>query len=406
MRALRIFDMTAEAQVGSARRVEREEPVAPGCPVHVDADGVWHVQSFAAARALLRSTETRQGGFGVDEARRLVAKIRPPVLWRDGPEHREHRRQTARFFTPRRVDEKYRELMHGYAEEQCERLRQAGRADLSRLSFALAVAVAGEVVGLTPGRPGMDRRLDRFFTPQPPAPKFLSRAGIRRFLHSNFAIGAFYLRDVRPAIRARRRERRDDLISHLLDEGCRNVEVLGECMTFAAAGMITTREFITVAAWHLFTDEALRTAYVTGDEEARFGVLHEILRLEPVVANLARWTTGDVEVPGEDGPVAIPPGARVDIGLATANVDPVVVGGQPSRLCPGRALPDNVAGSVLSFGDGPHRCPGAHVAIQETDIFLAKLFAMPGLRMAQPPTVSIRPEIASYELVGLILEVD
>src|SRR5947207_3167128 len=180
--------MTAEAQVGSARRVEREEPVAPGCPVHVDADGVWHVQSFAAARALLRSTETRQGGFGVDEARRLVAKIRPPVLWRDGPEHREHRRQTARFFTPRRVD-----------------------------------------------------------------------------------------------------------------EGCRNVEVLGECMTFAAAGMITTREFITVAAWHLFTDEALRTAYVTGDEEARFGVLHEILRLEPVVANLARWTTGEVAVPGGDG---------------------------------------------------------------------------------------------------------
>ena len=45
------------------------------------------------------------------------------------------------------------------------------------------------------------------------------------------------------------------------------------------------------------------------------------------------------------------------------------------------------------------------MAIQETDIFLAKLFAMPGLRMAQPPTVGIRPEISSYELVGLILEV-
>jgi cytochrome P450 len=181
--------------------------------------------------------------------------------------------------------------------------------------------------------------------------------------------------------------------------------VLGECTTFAAAGMITTREFITVAAWHLFTDETLRTAYVSGDEEARLGVLHEILRLEPVVANLARWTTGEVAVPGEDGPVTIPAGARVDIGLATANVDPTVVGAQPSRLCPGRGLPDGIAGSVLSFGDGAHRCPGAHVAIHETDIFLAKLFAMPGLRMAQPPTVGFRPEIASYELVGMILEV-
>src|SRR5439155_23414685 len=182
------FPMTvgaADTKTGPARGVERDGSVAPGCPVHVGDDGVWHVDSFAAARAVLRSTETRQAGFGVEEARRLVARMRPPVLWRDGPEHREHRRQTARFFTPRRVDEKYRELMHRYADEQCERLRRDGRADLSQLSFALAVAVAGEVVGLTPGRPGMAQRLERFFEPQPSAPKLLSRAGIKRFLNTN-----------------------------------------------------------------------------------------------------------------------------------------------------------------------------------------------------------------------------
>ncbi|WP_449350719.1 hypothetical protein [Streptomyces shaanxiensis] len=35
----------------------------------------------------------------------------------------------------------------------------------------------------------------------------------------------------------------DDLISHLLAEGCSDAEILGECLTFAAAGMVTTREF-------------------------------------------------------------------------------------------------------------------------------------------------------------------
>jgi hypothetical protein len=53
---------------------------------------------------------------------------------------------------------------------------------------------------------------------------------------------------------------------------------------------------------------------------------------------------------------------------------------------------------------GPHRCSGAHVAIQETDIFLTKLLALPGLRMTRPPVVRIHPELGSYELVGLIVD--
>jgi cytochrome P450 len=387
---------------GSVRRVDRGE-LAPGCPVYLGEDGVWHVQDYAAARAVLRSTDTRQRGFGADQARARMRGMRPSVLYRDGAEHREHRRQTARFFTPRRVDEKYRELMHRIAGQQCERLRRAGRADLSDLSFTLAVAVAGEVVGLTPGRRGMARRLERFFRPGPSGRGPLVR--LRRLAQMNLTLGGFYLWDVRPAIRARRRERRDDLISHLLDEGCSNAEILGECVTFGAAGMITTREFITLAAWHLYTDDALRAAYTSGDESARLAILQEILRLEPVVANLARWTTAEVAIPGEDGPVTIPAGAPVDIGLAAANIDPTVAGTGAEQLCPGRPLPDGVPGSGLSFGDGPHRCPGAHVAIQETEVFLTRLLALPNLRMARPPTVRIRPEIASYELSGLILQV-
>jgi cytochrome P450 len=152
--------MHVETRDRSSRKVPRENP-PPACPVHVDEAGVWHVQSYPAARAVLRSTDTRQAGFGADQAVRMLTKMRPPVLFRDGVEHREHRRQTAKYFTPRKVNESYRGLMHRYADEQIERLRRRRQADLSDLSFALAVAVAGEVVGLTPARRGMAGRLIR-----------------------------------------------------------------------------------------------------------------------------------------------------------------------------------------------------------------------------------------------------
>jgi cytochrome P450 len=389
--------MTAETPVESQRKISRGE-VAPGCPVRPGPDGSWQIQDYATARAFLRSTETRQAGFGVENARKLQHRMRMPVLYRDGAEHREHRRQTAKYFTPRKVDTAYRDFMHRLAGQQCDRLLRRGEMDLSELSFALAVAVAGEVVGLTEGRGSMAKRLDRFFDNAGGTPGPAWRPGaVWKQLRSSFTIGSFYWRDVRPAIAARRRQRRDDLISHLLDEGCRPGEILGECVTFGAAGMITTREFITVVAWHLFTDDDLRAAYTGAQEKERVAILHEILRLEPVVGTLLRWTSQEMRV----GDATVPAGALVDVGIAAANLDPAAVGPEPGAVCPGRPLADGVSDAGLSFGDGPHRCPGAYIAIQETDIFLTRLFALPGLRMVQEPTVRLRPEIGSYEVVGL-----
>ena len=108
-------------------------------------DGTWLVQDYATAREFLRRTDTKQAGFGIEGAMRFNNRIRMPVLYRDGPEHRDHRRQTAKYFTPRRVDTAYRDLMHRLAGEQCALLRRRGRADLSDLSFTLAVAVVGQL---------------------------------------------------------------------------------------------------------------------------------------------------------------------------------------------------------------------------------------------------------------------
>jgi cytochrome P450 len=388
--------MPAETPVESKSKIRQGEP-APGCPVHAGADRVWRVQSYPTARALLRGGGTRQAGFNAENVVRLNGRMRIPVLYRDGAEHREHRRQTAKYFTPKRVDSAYRGLMNRLADEQCDVLRRRGEADLWQLAFSLAVSVTGEIIGLTNGRGSTAKRLNRFFDDIPQGRMSRTPRALWSRVRSNFAMASFYWRDVRPSVAARRRRPQDDLISHLIAEDCHNGEILGECVTFGAAGMVTTREFITLAAWHLFTDDDLRRAYVTAEEKERVAILHEVLRLDPVITNLYRWTTEDLHLDG----ATIPAGAKVDVAIATANLDPGAVGADPGAVCPARPLADGVGDAGLSFGDGAHRCPGAYIAIQETDIFLTKLFAMPGLRMVQEPTVRLRPEIASYELAGL-----
>ena len=55
---------------------------------------------------------------------------------------------------------------------------------------------------------------------------------------------------------------------------------------------------------------------------------------------------------------------------------------------------------VLSFGDGHHRCPGAYVAIQETDIFLRRLLAL-DLVIEQAPEIRRNALVEGYEVRGL-----
>ncbi|GGQ18122.1 hypothetical protein GCM10010279_27240 [Streptomyces mutabilis] len=54
-----------------------------------------------------------------------------------------------------------------------------------------------------------------------------------------------------------------------------------------------------------------------------------------------------------------------------------------------------------SFGDGPHRCPGAHIALLETDVFLSRLFALDGIRLSGEPRVAFQEAIGGYEIRGL-----
>jgi cytochrome P450 len=261
----------------------------------------------------------------------------------------------------------------------------------------LAVLVTGRVVGLTNSSVrGMGARLGAFFEGDPLAGD-RSSAGLLRMVRTRSALLGFYYLDVKPAIRARRRHPSADVISQLLQQGFNDLEILTEALTYAAAGMATTREFITMAAWHLLDEPDLRSRYLIAERVEREAILHEILRLEPVVGELRRTAREPITVHTESGPVTIPPGEGIELQLWRTNTDPRVVGENPEGLCPGRELPPAVPPVLLSFGDGHHRCPGGPLAILETDIFLHRLLAH-DLVAAGPPQVRWNPVSQGYDL--------
>lgn len=90
----------------------------------------------------------------------------------------------------------------------------------------------------------------------------------------------------------------------------------------------------------------------------------------------------DITLEHAGASLSIPAGDLIDMQIYAINADPAVAGDNPLAICPGRELhAERVAPVVMSFGDGHHHCPGAYVAIQESDIFLRRLLTLEGLRV-------------------------
>lgn len=374
------------------------------------ADGVWHIRSAEAARQILRTRDvTTQAGFTAEVI--PEGKLRnKPILFMDGEEHRQQRAKVARYFAPKTVSTRYRALMETRADELIAEMKRSATFKLDQISLRYSVEVAAQVIGLTNSPMGpMARRLEKFFD-QPSFDLTKKNAGrsklqaIQAFVKGNLPMLTFYFFDVLPAIRARRKNPEQDVITHLINEGYSNPNILIECVTYGAAGMVTTREFISMATWHLLTNEELRHDFVTGDEKSRLAILYEILRLEPIVGHLYRRAQADIDITDGDDRYTIPQGALIDIYIRQANADPKVVGEEPLNIRPGRTMPRGVGEEVISFGDGAHKCPGNSLAIQETEVLLSRLLAE-DLQVLQEPSLHWDDLIAGYALRDFVLAI-
>jgi cytochrome P450 len=358
---------------------------------------VWRIRSLEAARQVLRARNaTKQAGFTAEKIPQGYLDHHP-ILVSDGPQHDEQRRKVARFFAPV-VVERYVGQMQECADRLLDEASARGVCRLDDLALLYSVEITAEVVGLTESPvPKMARRLVSFFN-QPPfdiTRDDLGRTGRQwasAAVNGLVPIVRFYLADVRPALRRRRREPQQDVISHLLAEGYSTTGVLVECVTYGTAGMVTTREFIVMAAWHLLQDDLLRQRYLVAGERERMAILEEIIRLEPVVGHFYRRATAPVAISDGGQEWTIQPGELVDICVRSANTDPRAVGDEPLSLCPGRELPSGVNPTVLTFGDGAHKCPGQPLAMREADVLLTRL-------LARRPRILAEPELGWDNLI-------
>lgn len=372
---------------------------APGGPRVERRPSGWRIRSYAAARQVLQARgATTQAGFTAEFIPTGYLEHHP-ILISDGRLHDEQRRKVGRFFSPAVVAERYRPHMVECADRLVARALAAGGAPVDELALLYSVEVTGRVVGLTHAPPErMARRLVAFFR-QPPfdiEKPDLGRSRGQWALAAWNGLGpvvGFYLADVRPAIRTRRRRRADDVVSHLLDEGYTDRDILVECLTYGTAGMVTTREFIAMALWHLLENPELRAEYQAGDEAARFAILEELIRLEPVVGHLYRRVSEAFTIRDGDQEWQLSPGDLVDLRVRDTNTDAEAFGDDPLSLCPVRHTPRGVHAAGMSFGDGAHRCPGQPLAIMETEVLLTRL-------LAQDPVVVRRPTLGWDDLVA------
>ncbi|MGO0576015.1 cytochrome P450 [Ornithinimicrobium panacihumi] len=385
-------------------------PGEAGGPAIEQIDGTWHIRSLPLVREVLRTPGAVQAGFAAEMVRASATLPHMPVLYLDGPEHKKQRTAIARYFAPATVDRRYRELMEERADTLLARLDDHRPVDLSEITLHFSAQVAARVIGLTDSeQEGMAHRLVRFFdVPDAMLRSTGTVSGWRRIpatltsLPKLAQTTAFYLRDVRPAIRARRAERQQDVISHLLDHDYSDVEIVMECITYGAAGMVTTREFLQIAVWHLLEQPDLRADFLDGDSARRSEILLEILRLEPVVGHLYRRAETELVLTDGGEEHRIPAGSRLDLYVRAANTDPDHVTPDPLALCPGRDLPKGVRAEVMSFGDGPHRCPGNAIAMTESEIFLIRILAR-DLELLEEPHLEWEELIAGYAVRGLLV---
>jgi cytochrome P450 len=144
-----------------------------------------------------------------------------------------------------------------------------------------------------------------------------------------------------------------DMLTQLLQgpDALTDVEATGLGFLFVLAGLDTVTSSLGFAFYHLSQRPDLRHRIIE-DPSCIDAVAEELLRYEAPVPTVPRVTTREVELGG----VTIPAGAHVIVMTGAANRDPAQFG-HPDEIDVDRGpIPH------LSFGGGPHRCLGSHLA--------------------------------------------
>ncbi|MET9661628.1 cytochrome P450 [Streptomyces sp. NPDC006510] len=292
----------------------------------------------------------------------------------DGAEHRRLRTKTSQALTPRRLEEirpeieKFTEELLDALAERSER-NEGGAVDLkSVFAQPLPMRVVGMLMGVDEAQhPMLMKRYKAFFSMLTPQEERLALLA---------ELDVFYA----ALVRERTARPTDDLTSALIlaEEGGEPLteeEVVGNLKAMVAAGHETTIGLILNAVRALLTHpDQLRR--VLDGEIPWETVIEETLRWDtPTTHLLMRFATEDIQV-GDD---VIARGEGVVISYRAIGRDVEQHGADADSFDITRPAPIR----HMTFGHGPHICPGAALSRVEAGIALPALFGrFPRLRAA------------------------
>ncbi|MEV6068970.1 cytochrome P450 [Nocardia sp. NPDC052001] len=371
-----VADLTGEtARLRAAGAVTRIELL--GVPV-------WTITEHALARQLLTDTRlvkdinswglwtsgvvTRQWPLiGMIDAGRSMFTV-------DGAEHRRLRIKTTQALTPRRL-EALRPSIEALVAELLDNLEAAARegevVDLKQVfAYPLPMRVISELMGVEPGDQAMlldwYKKFFSMMTPQDERLRVIDAMDV-------------YFTEM---VRRKTASPGDDLTSALIlaDEGgdpLTEEEVVGNLKALVAAGHETTVSLIVNTVRALLTRPEQLEALRSGDVDWKQAI-EETLRYDgPVTHLLMRFATEDITV----GDTVIEKGEGVVISYRAVGRDTAVHGADADEY----DITRTTANRNISFGYGPHICPGAALARLEAAIGLPALFErFPGLKLAIP----------------------
>ncbi|WP_329252001.1 cytochrome P450 [Streptomyces sp. NBC_01478] len=343
---------------------------------------VWAVTRHAEAKQLLTDPRLvkdievwgawRRGEIPADWPLIGLANPGRSMLTVDGADHRRMRTLVAQALTPRRV-EQMRERIAKLTEGLLNGVEAAEGevVDLkAEFAYPLPMYVIADLMGIAESQlPRLKELFEKFFSTQtPPAEVIATLTELAGIMAQTVA--------------AKRADPGDDLTSallaasengdHLTDE-----EIVSTLQLMVAAGHETTISLIVNAVVNLSTHPVQRALVLAGEADWSSVVEETLRHSTPTSHVLIRFATEDVPV----GDKILPAGDALIVSYAAIGRDEEAHGPTAGDFDITRTSENR----HISFGHGPHVCPGAALSRLEAGVALPALYErFPALDLAVP----------------------
>lgn len=348
---------------------------APICPT---PSGSWYLSRFTDVEASLRDVGAFRADLGrlsgVDGTEEVPSDqlFLSEVL---DPRHAQIRRLFNATFGPQRMS-----TIEPFVRSTCHALLDdmlpAGHGDLHG-GYAMPIPglTMAHVMGLPAGTAArfMAWSIDGMIMKRPCTPG----VGVGGHPLQNFFAEELAARRNRP-------DRTEDVFATLMDaqvegEPLSDQEIVTELHFMIQAGVHTTRGLLAHLVQRLLLDPDLYQL-LRDDGALVPAYVEESLRFDAPVQRTSRRCTAEAEIGG----VALRPGDWVEMGIASANRDESVFE-DPDSFRLDRPQPRG----HLTFGAGPHVCPGASLArlegVTATAVLLERVIRLEQVRGATYP---------------------